>query len=252
MLHTATWLPVLCLGLEDIRWLRSHRNPVTRLAQGLRLAGLPYPGFVPHPVEAPHTVPGPHKPRPIRPHQPLQHLQPQRRSRTPTNPTPTPQTCPNPLDEVQPADLAQMISHPLASSHDRDNRPPPATGPANAADAGEAHVAFARRSRAFHSLRRHHTHIPFGGSRLRGCADSSWPGGAVRRRRGPTPTSRSPARGHRSPHHEANACTATRRVFHAAGVWSAHNSSNTAATRSASRSVTGRSLPTVSTRGPRA
>ena len=102
----------LCLGLEDIRWLRSHRNPVTRLAQGLRLTGLPYPGFVPHPVEAPHTVPGPHKPRPIRPHQPLQHLQPQRRSRTPTNPTPTPQTCPNPLAEVQPADLAQMISHP--------------------------------------------------------------------------------------------------------------------------------------------
>ena len=46
----------LCLGLEGIRWLRSHRNPVTRLAQGLRLAGLPYPGFVPHPVEAPHTV----------------------------------------------------------------------------------------------------------------------------------------------------------------------------------------------------
>ena len=46
----------LCLGLEDIRWLRSHRNPVTRLAQGLRLAGLPYPGFVPKPVEAPHTV----------------------------------------------------------------------------------------------------------------------------------------------------------------------------------------------------
>ena len=43
----------LCLGLEDIRWLRSHRNPVTRLAQGLRLTGLPYLGFVPHPVEAP-------------------------------------------------------------------------------------------------------------------------------------------------------------------------------------------------------
>ncbi len=43
-------------GLEDIRWLRSHRNPVTRLAQGLRLTGLPYLGFVPHPVEAPHTV----------------------------------------------------------------------------------------------------------------------------------------------------------------------------------------------------
>ena len=46
----------LCLGLEDIRWLQSHRNPVTRLAQGLRLTGLPYLGFVPHPVEAPHTV----------------------------------------------------------------------------------------------------------------------------------------------------------------------------------------------------
>ena len=34
-----------CLGLGDIRWLRSHRNPVTRLAQGLRLTGLPYLGF---------------------------------------------------------------------------------------------------------------------------------------------------------------------------------------------------------------
>ena len=32
----------LCLGLEDIRWLRSHRNPVTRLAQGSRLTHLPY------------------------------------------------------------------------------------------------------------------------------------------------------------------------------------------------------------------
>ena len=44
------------LGLEDIRWLRSHRNPVTRLAQGLRLTGLPYLGFVPKPLKAPATV----------------------------------------------------------------------------------------------------------------------------------------------------------------------------------------------------
>ena len=44
------------LGLEDIRWLRSHRDPVTRLAQGLRLTGLPYLGFVPKPLEAPPTV----------------------------------------------------------------------------------------------------------------------------------------------------------------------------------------------------
>ena len=46
------------------------------------------------PKRRPHRrrpAPGPHKPRPIRTHQPLQ---PQRRSRTPTNPTPTPQTCP--------------------------------------------------------------------------------------------------------------------------------------------------------------
>ena len=33
----------LSLGLEDIRWLQSYRNPVTRLAQGLRLTGLPQP-----------------------------------------------------------------------------------------------------------------------------------------------------------------------------------------------------------------
>ena len=35
----------LCLGLEDIRWLRSHRNPVTRLAQALRLTGPTWGSF---------------------------------------------------------------------------------------------------------------------------------------------------------------------------------------------------------------
>ena len=30
-----------------MRWLRSHRNPVTRLALALRMTVLPYPGFVP-------------------------------------------------------------------------------------------------------------------------------------------------------------------------------------------------------------
>ena len=49
----------LCLGLEDIRWLRSHRNPVTRLAQGLRLTGLPYLGFVPQTGGGPPYGPWP-------------------------------------------------------------------------------------------------------------------------------------------------------------------------------------------------
>ena len=51
------------------------------------------------------------------------------------------------------------------------------------------------------------------------------------RRRGSTPASGSPARGHRSPHQEAKARTAVRRVFHVAAARPAHNSSKTAATR---------------------
>ena len=32
---------------SDMRWLRSHRNPLTSLALALRMTGPPYPGFVP-------------------------------------------------------------------------------------------------------------------------------------------------------------------------------------------------------------
>ena len=54
---------------------------------------------------------------------------------------------------------------------------------------------------------------------------------SARRRRGGTPNRGSPARGHRSPHQEAKARTAVRRVFHVAGAQPAHSSAKTAAAR---------------------